>query len=234
MDITLNGNKLTIEEIMEIGSDGVNIKLSNDSIDRMRGSRDHVARILDSGTTVYGINTGFGSLSNVSIEPPELKQLQRNLVLSHACGIGAPMSPESVMRMMAIRANSLAKGASGIRVEVVQTLLDLINHGHAPVIPSIGSLGASGDLAPLAHMAMSLIGEGRFQSKIGGQWVDSDSQTVFSDIGREPVVLEAKEGLSLINGTSQMCSYLAEASSLTSKLCDAAAVSYTHLRAHET
>ena len=146
MDITLNGNKLTIEEIMEIGSDGVNIKLSNDSIDRMRGSRDHVARILDSGTTVYGINTGFGSLSNVSIEPPELKQLQRNLVLSHACGIGAPMSPESVMRMMAIRANSLAKGASGIRVEVVQTLLDLINHGHAPVIPSIGSLGASGDL----------------------------------------------------------------------------------------
>ena len=222
MDITLNGNKLTIEEIMEIGSDGVNIKLSNDSINRMRGSRDHVARILDSGTTVYGINTGFGSLSNVSIEPLELKQLQRNLVLSHACGIGAPMSPESVMRMMAIRANSLAKGASGIRVEVVQTLLDLINHGHAPVVPSIGSLGASGDLAPLAHMAMSLIGEGRFQSKIGGQWVDSDSQAVFSDIGREPVVLEAKEGLSLINGTSQMCSYLAEASSLTSKLCDAA------------
>ena len=222
MEITLNGNTMTIEEIMRIGSEGVKIRLSDDSIDRMRGSRDHVERILETGTTVYGINTGFGSLSNVTIQPPELKQLQRNLVLSHACGIGPSMSPESVMRMMAIRANSLAKGASGIRVEVVQTLLDLINHGHAPVVPSIGSLGASGDLAPLAHMAMSLIGEGRFQSRIGGQWADSETEAVFSDIGREPVVLEAKEGLSLINGTSQMCSYLAEASSLATKLCDAA------------
>ena len=151
MEITLNGNTMTIEEIMRIGSEGVKIRLSDDSIDRMRGSRDHVERILETGTTVYGINTGFGSLSNVTIQPPELKQLQRNLVLSHACGIGPSMSPESVMRMMAIRANSLAKGASGIRVEVVQTLLDLINHGHAPVVPSIGSLGASGDLS-LIHI----------------------------------------------------------------------------------
>ena len=207
IQISIDGSSMSLEEIMLIGSEDVKLTLTEPSIQSMMKSREHVEAILDSGAIVYGINTGFGSLSNVSVDSNGLKELQRNLVLSHACGIGPAMSPESVLRMMAIRANSLAKGASGIRVEVVEMLIDLVNNGHAPIIPSIGSLGASGDLAPLAHMAMALIGEGRFQSRKEGQWLDSESATVFKDIGRSPVILQAKEGLSLINGTSQTVSY---------------------------
>ena len=222
IQISIDGSSMSLEEIMLIGSEDVKLTLTETSIQSMVKSREHVESILDSGAIVYGINTGFGSLSNVSVDSNGLKELQRNLVLSHACGIGPAMSPESVLRMMAIRANSLAKGASGIRVEVVETLIDLVNNGHAPIIPSIGSLGASGDLAPLAHMAMALIGEGRFQSRKDGQWLDSESASVFKDIGRSPVILQAKEGLSLINGTSQMCAYLAEATTLATRLCHAA------------
>ena len=222
IQISIDGSSMSLEEIMLIGSEDVKLTLTEPSIQSMMKSREHVEAILDSGAIVYGINTGFGSLSNVSVDSNGLKELQRNLVLSHACGIGPAMSPESVLRMMAIRANSLAKGASGIRVEVVETLIDLVNNGHAPIIPSIGSLGASGDLAPLAHMAMALIGEGRFQSRKDGQWLDSESASVFKDIGRSPVILQAKEGLSLINGTSQMCAYLAEATTLATRLCHAA------------
>ena len=217
-EVVLDGESMTIEEIMLIGNSDVKFSLSLKSRTIMNDSRSHVESIVEGEQTVYGINTGFGSLSNVRIAPDELELLQRNLVLSHACGIGEPMAPVATLRMMAIRANSLAKGASGIRPEVVDTMLDLVNSMNAPVVPKIGSLGASGDLAPLAHMAMALIGEGQFQSFMKGSWSMRTSSAVFKSINRDPVVLKAKEGLSLINGTSQMCAYLAEATNLSDKL----------------
>ena len=218
-EIVLDGKSMTIEDIMSIGIIPTKISISESARKLMARSREHVESILESDDSVYGINTGFGSLSNVKIESSELQQLQRNLILSHACGIGPAMNPITSLRMLAIRANSLTMGVSGIRPEVVDTMLDLVNSGYAPTIPSVGSLGASGDLAPLAHMAMSLIGEGEFMHRKGTEWVEIQAKTVFENIGGEPVILSAKEGLSLINGTSQMAAYLAEA----------AAVSYTHL-----
>ncbi|MBJ08754.1 MAG: histidine ammonia-lyase [Euryarchaeota archaeon] len=221
-EIILDGKSMTLEDIMSIGSMPTKILISKSARKLMADSREYVESILESDESVYGINTGFGSLSNVKIEPSQLQQLQRNLILSHACGIGPNMNPVTSLRMLAIRANSLAVGVSGIRPEVVDTMLDLVNSGYAPTIPSVGSLGASGDLAPLAHMAMALIGEGQFMCKRGNKWEEIASKTVFENIGKEPVTLSAKEGLSLINGTSQMAAYLAEASEYSDRLCVAA------------
>ena len=221
-EIILDGKSMTLEDIMSIGSMSTKIVISKSARKKMADSRDHVESILKNDESVYGINTGFGSLSNVKIPPSQLQQLQRNLILSHACGIGPNMNPVTSLRMLAIRANSLAVGVSGIRPEVVDTMLDLVNSGYAPTIPSVGSLGASGDLAPLAHMAMALIGEGQFMCKRGNEWQEIASKTVFENIGKEPVILSAKEGLSLINGTSQMAAYLAEASEYADRLCIAA------------
>ena len=123
-------------------------------------SRSAVQRIVDSDEVVYGINTGFGALSSFRIDRQELDELQVNLVRSHACGIGELMDPEHVLLMMLFRANSLARGLSGARPEIVELLLSMVNYRIAPKIPRIGSLGASGDLAPLSHMALSLMGEG--------------------------------------------------------------------------
>ena len=221
-EIVLDGKSMSLEDIMSIGSIPTKLSISESARKLMVKSRGHVESILKSDESVYGINTGFGSLSNVKIESSQLQQLQRNLILSHACGIGPNMNPLTSLRMLAIRANSLTVGVSGIRPEVVDTMLDLVNSGYAPTVPSVGSLGASGDLAPLAHMAMSLIGEGEFMHRKGNEWMGIESKTVFENIGREPVVLSAKEGLSLINGTSQMAAYLAEAAAYADSLCVAA------------
>ena len=221
-DIELDGKSMTLQDIMSIGKIPINITISESARNLMAKSRGYVESILTSDNSVYGINTGFGSLSNVKIDSSQLQQLQRNLILSHACGIGPDMNPVTSLRMLAIRANSLAVGVSGIRPEVVDTMLDLVNAGYAPKIPSLGSLGASGDLAPLAHMAMALIGDGQFMAKKGDEWVEIDSTLVFKSIGKEPVILSAKEGLSLINGTSQMAAYLAEAAEYADRLCFAA------------
>mgnify|MGYP001157225265 FL=1 len=221
-EIILDGKSMTLEDIMSIGNMPTKISISESARKMMAKSRAHVESILEGDDSVYGINTGFGSLSNVRIDPSQLQQLQRNLILSHACGIGPIMNPITSLRMLAIRANSLTMGVSGIRPEVVDTMLDLVNSGYAPIIPSVGSLGASGDLAPLAHMAMSLIGEGQFMHRQGDEWAEIPSKTVFEKIGVEPVILSAKEGLSLINGTSQMAAYLAEAAEYADRLCAAA------------
>ena len=148
--------------------------LSSDSRERMQASRKAVEDILDSGEVVYGINTGFGALSSVRIEDSQLEELQSNLVRSHACGIGETMDPNIVLMMMTIRANSLAKGVSGIRPSVVDTLLGMVNSRIAPSIPRIGSLGASGDLAPLSHMTMGMMGEGECLVQVAGKWVSKD------------------------------------------------------------
>jgi len=193
---------------MSIAEGSAIAKLSEKSRKRMVDSRAAVENLIESGETVYGINTGFGAMSSIRIGDDELEQLQENLVRSHACGVGERMEPEHVLLMMIFRANSLAKGVSGSRPELVEMILSMVNSRIAPCVPRIGSLGASGDLAPLSHMALSLMGEGECLVEQNGDWVSSDSMTALSAAGIETIKLQAKEGLSLINGTSQMCAYL--------------------------
>ena len=209
-EISIDGETLTLEQASSIAKGLCKAKLSTSSREKMLISREAIENVIRSDQVVYGVNTGFGSLSSVVIEKDELETLQINLIRSHACGIGEIMDYETVLLMMVIRANSLAKGISGARPELVDLILSMVNCRIAPIVPRIGSLGASGDLAPLSHMAMGLIGEGKCAIFFEDDWLVVDSQTALSDAGLKPVKLQAKEGLSLINGTSQMCAYLTE------------------------
>ena len=208
-DIKIDGQTLTIEAAISIARGHRKAILCEDARLRMVESREAVESIIESGKTIYGINTGFGAMSSVKIGGEDLEKLQANLIRSHACGVGHKMEPEHVLLMMLFRANSLAKGVSGIRPEIIELLLDMVNNGIAPVIPRIGSLGASGDLAPLSHMALAILGEG--ESMVGNEtgWETIASSDALKSAGLRPRSLAAKEGLSLINGTSQMCCYLA-------------------------
>ena len=156
--VVIDGVNLTLEMVKAVSVGSMQASLCSNSRKKMQASRKAVEDILDSGEVVYGINTGFGALSSVRIGDDQLEELQSNLVRSHACGIGETMDPEHVLMMMTIRANSLAKGVSGIRPSVVDVLLGMVNSRIAPSIPRIGSLGASGDLAPLSHMTMGMMG----------------------------------------------------------------------------
>src|SRR5882762_5631936 len=153
MTIALTGNDLTFDHLHAIVLFGEKVSLSKASIERMNASRAVVDRLVASGKTAYGINTGFGKLSSVRISQEQVRQLQVNLVRSHACGVGTPLNRAETRGMILLRANALAKGLSGVRPIVVQTLCSMLNAGVHPVIPSQGSVGASGDLAPLAHLA---------------------------------------------------------------------------------
>jgi histidine ammonia-lyase len=202
--IPLTGNDLTFEQLYAVAEGSAEVKLSPEAIERMKASRAVVDRVVASGQTAYGINTGFGKLASVRISTEQVRQLQVNLVRSHACGVGTPLSESETRAMMVLRANALAKGLSGLRPEVVETLCKMLNAKVHPVIPSQGSVGASGDLAPLAHLAQVVIGE--------GQAVHRGETLVGSEAMRRaaiaPVALEAKEGLSLLNGTQGMLALL--------------------------
>ena len=202
--IQLDGNTLSPSEVYAVASENIEIKLSDDSWNRIVKSRKVVEDILDSGEVVYGINTGFGSLVDTNISNEHLQDLQVNLIRSHATGLGDGMSKPAVKAMMVARINSFARGFSGVHPNVVQQLIDYVNHDVTPYIPRIGSLGASGDLAPLSHMALTLIGEGFV---IGDDEEKIPTNDLLLDKGLIPVELSAKDGLSLINGTSQMLSY---------------------------
>ncbi len=179
---------------------GAQVFISGAAFDRIERSRRYVEEIVARGEIVYGINTGFGALSEVTIPAEQLRELQVNLVRSHACGVGEPL-PETVVRgIMLHRANVLAKGYSGCRPLVVETLIAMLNNGVHPVIPSKGSVGASGDLAPLAHLALVAIGEG--EAIYRGAKMDGGE--AMEQAGVEPLQLEAKEGLALLNGTQAM------------------------------
>src|SRR5579859_2830860 len=160
MTIALTGNDLTFEQLYAAALHGEKAELTPDAIGRMKASRAIVDRVVSSGETAYGINTGFGKLASVRISAEQVRQLQVNLVRSHACGVGAPLSEAETRAIMLLRANALAKGLSGVRARVVETLCQMLNARVHPVIPSQGSVGASGDLAPLAHLAQVVIGEG--------------------------------------------------------------------------
>ncbi|MGB7464409.1 MAG: histidine ammonia-lyase [Candidatus Acidiferrum sp.] len=204
MSIVLSGNKLTFSQLYAVALNHETVSLSPDAIARMKASRAVVDQLVASGKTAYGINTGFGKLASVRISSEQVRQLQVNLVRSHSCGVGEPLSEAETRAMMLLRANALAKGLSGIRPSVVETLISMLNTGVHPVIPSQGSVGASGDLAPLAHLAHVVIGEGEAlhkRERLPGA-------EALQRAGITPVELEAKEGLSLLNGTQGMLALL--------------------------
>ena len=196
----LHGQKLTLAEIATVALGDAPVKVSSSARPGVIASRRVIEDIVARDDIVYGVSTGFGKLSDVRIPHDALAELQLNLVRSHACGIGNPLSEPEARAMMLLRANVLALGFSGIRLEIIEMLCDLLNNHVCPVIPEKGSVGASGDLAPLAHLALSLIGEGEafFQAE------RMESREALRRAGLKPVELQAKEGLALLNGTQAM------------------------------
>jgi histidine ammonia-lyase len=196
-EIVLDGESLTPEEVEAVARDGATVAVADDAREAVRESRERIEDILDSGETVYGVNTGFGELVDERIPREEVEALQENLVRSHAAGAGGELAREEVRALMVTRVNALLKGFSGIREVVIDHLVTMVNEGVHPVVKSRGSLGASGDLAPLAHVALVLIGEG--QADVNG--VRLDGSEALARGGLDPLTLRAKEGLALINGT---------------------------------
>ena len=196
----LNGQALTVEQIAAVAFGGEVVTISPSARPRIAASRKVVEQIVARDDVVYGVNTGFGKLSDVRVPKDELRQLQLNLVRSHACGIGQPLSEPEVRAMMLLRANVLTLGFSGIRCEVVELLCEMLNHRVHAVVPERGSVGASGDLAPLAHLALSVIGEG--EVFFGGARMATAEALRSAKLSA--LELEAKEGLALLNGTQAM------------------------------
>ena len=200
MRIVLSGDRLTLEQVGAVALGGARVELAPEARERVRAARALVDRIAAGDTPTYGINTGFGTLAEVSIPKADLRKLQRNLILSHAAGTGAPLPVAEVRALMLLRANVLAGGYSGIRETTLDLLVDMLQRDVIPVVPEKGSVGASGDLAPLAHLALVLIGEG--EAFAGGKRLSG--REALAGAGLKPVVLEAKEGLALVNGTQAM------------------------------
>ena len=228
--LQLTGEDLTFEDLQEVVFRGREAALAPPARARVEASRAVVERLLASGTTAYGVNTGFGELASVRIPPDQVRQLQVNLVRSHACGVGAALTEHETRAMMLLRANALAKGLSGVRPVVIETLCAMLARGVHPVIPSQGSVGASGDLAPLAHLALVAIGEG--EAMFAGTRMAGGE--AMRQAGIPPLALEAKEGLALLNGTQGMLALSAlalhDARTLADTADAAAALSLDALR----
>jgi histidine ammonia-lyase len=220
--ISLGIDGMTLEELEAIARLPIKVKLAKESEKKIRETRDLIDRWVNEEETIYGITTGFGALSDVAISKKDTRQLQKNILMSHAAGVGDPLDEETVRAIMALRIKDLARGHSGIRLETVQHLMALLNWGICPVVPRKGSVGASGDLAPLAHLALVLLGLGEAFYK--GQRLTG--KQVLSKCGLKRLLLEAGEGLALVNGTQVMTAIgalaLSDAIKL-SKLTDIAA-----------
>ncbi|MFN8485866.1 MAG: histidine ammonia-lyase [Anaerolineae bacterium] len=202
--LALDGASLTLEDVLAVayGAPGApRVTLTDDALALVQRAADAVQRLLGDGVVAYGITTGFGAFKNRIIPADQVQQLQRNILVSHAVGVGDPYDTAMTRAIMLIRANTLARGHSGVQPATLQLLLDMLNAGVHPVIPRKGSLGASGDLAPLAHMALPLIGAG--EAEVGGEVLPGAEALRWA--GLSPVTLEAKEGLALTNGTAVMC-----------------------------
>lgn len=200
--IQVTGQNADLETVWRVahGSGKVRVELAPSAREKMQMSRSYIEKRMTSGEAIYGVNTGFGAFSSVRISDAEIDQLQRNLIRSHSSGVGEPFSPEETRAIMYLRANALANGHSGIRPLVVEKILEFLNADIIPVIPQQGSVGASGDLAPLSHLALAIIGEGR-------AWKDGrpvSVATLLAEKGIQPLDLKAKEGLSMINGCQVM------------------------------
>jgi len=202
--VNLDGNGLLIEQVVSIAQGKSKIAIPEAALVNVRRSRGMVEEMVKKNQIVYGITTGFGKFSDVMVTGEEVSQLQENLIMSHACGMGEPYPTEVVRAMMALRINALAKGYSGIREETLVQLMEMCNRGVHPVIPQQGSLGASGDLAPLAHMVLVMLGKG--EAEVHGQRLPGDK--ALEAAGLSPIRLHAKEGIALINGTQAMSALL--------------------------
>ncbi|MHB1260628.1 MAG: histidine ammonia-lyase [Thermoplasmatota archaeon] len=198
--ILLDGSSLTIAQVVAVARQGAKAQVAPKAWKAVEKSRAIVDALVAKGEVAYGITTGFGEFAHVTIEPGQVRQLQRNLLMSHAVGVGDPLPRDVVRAMMLIRANTLVRGHSGVRRVLIERILELLAADLVPVVPSRGSVGSSGDLCPLAHMALPLIGLGHVD--VGGKAVAAAK--ALKDAGLAPLVLEAKEGLALINGTQMM------------------------------
>lgn len=198
--VTIDGGPLQISDVVEVANGRAEVSLGPDVADRMAPARRLVEQVVAEDRTVYGITTGFGRLATTHIDPEQAARLQVGLLRSHAAGVGRRLSDRSVRAMLLLRARTLSQGHSGVRPVVVERMVEMLNRGLLPVVPGQGSVGASGDLAPFAHLALPLIGEG--EVRVNG--VVKDAAVALAEAGIEPLVLTAKEGLSLLNGTEGM------------------------------
>ena len=201
--LLISGDQLKVDDVVAVAF-GRPVALDPAVLPGMERSRAAVERLVAEGRVVYGITTGFGRFKDRLISPDEVRQLQLNLVRSHAVGVGPDLPETAVRAMMLARANTLALGYSGARPAIVRLLLDMLNAGLTPRIPAQGSLGASGDLAPLAHLALVVIGEG--EARLNGRLMPGGE--ALAAAGLRPIALEVKEGLALLNGTAQMLSLI--------------------------
>ncbi|WP_343216182.1 histidine ammonia-lyase [Clostridium mobile] len=201
-EVIMTGNDLTLEEIINVARKGCKVSLSEDAVKSVKESRKIIDDIVENEKVVYGVTTGFGEFCNVSISKKDCNTLQENLIRSHACGYGPSFSTDIVRTIMLTRANALAKGYSGIKIETLNTLVEMLNKGVHPIIPEKGSLGASGDLAPLAHMVLPMLGLGEAEYK--GEIMSG--KEAMEKAGIPTIILDAKEGLALINGTQVLTS----------------------------
>ena len=200
MAVIINGRDLTVEQVIRVCRNNEKVELAPEAVEAVKKARAYIEKKLEEKAVIYGLTTGFGKFANVVISHEQTAELQRNLIISHTCAMGNPYPVHVVRAAMLLRANALSRGNSGIRLETLQTLIDMLNAGIHPVIPEKGSLGASGDLAPLSHIALGLIGEGKVEYK--GQTVSA--KEAMAAEGITPVELAAKEGLALNNGTQMM------------------------------
>ena len=196
----IDGNSLTLQDVANVARKNYKVDLTEAAVERIKKSREYVDRLVQEEKVVYGITTGFGEFSKVHISKNETEALQKNLIVSHACGVGKHLSQETVRAVMLLRANALSKGFSGARLQTIQTLLEMLNKGLHPAIPEKGSLGASGDLAPLSHMVLPLLGLG--EAYYNDELLDGGE--AMKQAGITPITLTSKEGLALINGTQVM------------------------------
>lgn len=200
-EVTISTSGMTFQDVIDIARHGAHVLLSDEAVEAMQKSRDHVEALAASDTPVYGISTGFGALANRHVSAELRTQLQRSLIRSHAAGVGEPIEVEVVRALMALRLKTLASGRTGVRPIVAQTMADLLNSGITPLVREYGSLGCSGDLAPLAHCALVLMGEGEAVDRNG---LVRPVPELLNSAGITPVQLAEKEGLALINGTDGM------------------------------
>jgi histidine ammonia-lyase len=217
MTITLNSSGLTMEQVVDVARNGAKIQISKEALTKMAATRAHIETLAKAKTPVYGISTGFGALANQHIAPEDRVQLQKSLIRSHAAGMGDPVEKEVVRALMLLRLKTLVSGRTGVRPELATTYADLINAQITPIVHEYGSLGCSGDLAPLAHCALVLMGEGR---AVGPDGIEKPVPDLLAAAGIKPIKLREKEGLALINGTDGMLGMLVLALHDLNKLCD--------------
>ncbi|XP_038069651.1 histidine ammonia-lyase-like [Patiria miniata] len=196
--LSLDGCSLSTDDLMKLGEGSYNIKLTDKAWEKVTKARELLEKIVEENKVVYGVTTGFGKFARVVIPPEKLNELQENLIRSHAAGVGQPLSPERTRRLLALRLNVIAKGHSGLSPKNLRSMIDAFNSSCLPWVPEKGTVGASGDLAPLSHLALGMMGEGKMWSPRTG-W--ADAKTILKMHGVEPVVLGPKEGIALINGT---------------------------------